>query len=481
MAILAVLAVALPIVAGSGLLLLNLTDRKQRQIYVMACLLAGVALSLVVFWCGTGPWELIAFGARVSFSLGVDTLGRIFGTMAALLWIPSTVYAFEYMKHEGAEVRFFAFYLMSFGVTMGIALSANPITLFFFYECLTLTTLPLVMHAMDGRARYAGKLYVAFSMGGAGIAFASVIFLVSYSTGSMDFRLGGVLDAGLVAPVHNLVLAAYLFGFFGFGVKAAVWPFHAWLPAASVAPTPVTALLHAVAVVKAGVFAVMRLTYYSFGTGVLVGSWAQNLVLLCAVCTIVFGSARALRTAHLKRRLAYSTVSNLSYMLLGVCLMTPAGLSAALLHMVVHAVSKITLFFCAGAIYYTSGKEYVYELAGFGRRMPVVLGCFLVTGLCLMGIPPLAGFSSKWSLALAAVEQGSPLAIAGVAALIVSAVLTALYIITVVITALQPNPLDTPERLEPGRCMTVPLVLLTAACLVLSLCTEPLLSYFLAL
>lgn len=165
----------------------------------------------------------------------------------------------------------------------------------------------------------------------------------------MDFRLGGVLDAGLVAPVHNLVLAAYLFGFFGFGVKAAVWPFHAWLPAASVAPTPVTALLHAVAVVKAGVFAVMRLTYYSFGTGVLVGSWAQNLVLLCAVCTIVFGSARALRTAHLKRRLAYSTVSNLSYMLLGVCLMTPAGLSAALLHMVVHAVSKITLFFCAGA------------------------------------------------------------------------------------------------------------------------------------
>ena len=138
----------------------------------------------------------------------------------------------------------------------------------------------------------------------------------------------------------------------------------------------------------------------------LVGSWAQNLVLLCAVCTIVFGSARALRTAHLKRRLAYSTVSNLSYMLLGVCLMTPAGLSAALLHMVVHAVSKITLFFCAGAIYYKSGKEYVYELAGFGRRMPVVLGCFLVTGLCLMGIPPLAGFSSKWMLAAASAGLG---------------------------------------------------------------------------
>lgn len=478
MAILAVLAVVLPIMAGFALLLFNVTDRSKRQIYVMISLLVSVIISLAVFWGGEETWKLIAFGERVSFSLGVDTLGRIFGTMAALLWIPATVYAFEYMKHEGAEVRFFAFYLMSFGVTMGIALAANPITMFFFYECLTLTTLPLVMHAMDGRARYAGKLYVAFSMGGAGIAFASVLFLVSYSTGSMDFRLGGVLDTGLVGPVHNLVLVAYLFGFFGFGVKAAVCPFHAWLPAASVAPTPVTALLHAVAVVKAGVFAVIRLTYYSFGTGLLAGSWAQNLVLLCAICTIVFGSARALRSAHLKRRLAYSTVSNLSYMLLGVCLMTPAGLAAALLHMVVHAVSKITLFFCAGAIYYKSGKEYVYELAGFGRRMPVVMGCFLLTGLCLMGIPPLAGFSSKWSLALAAVEQGSPLAIVGVAALIISAILTALYIITVIITAFQPNPLDTPEQLDPNRYMTVPLILLTAACLVVSACTAPMLAYF---
>ena len=481
MAILAVLAVLLPIGAGFALLLLNLTDRKKRQIFVMASLLAGAAVSLAVFWGGTGVWTLICFGSRITFALGVDSLARIFGTMAALLWIPATVYAFEYMRHEGAEVRFFAFYLMSFGVTMGIALAANPITLFFFYECLTLTTLPLVMHAMDGRARFAGKLYVAFSMGGAGIAFAAVIFLVAYSTGSMDFRLGGVLDPALVAPVHNLVLTAFLFGFFGFGVKAAVCPFHMWLPAASVAPTPVTALLHAVAVVKAGVFAVIRLTYSAFGTQVLAGSWAQNVVLVCAIGTIVFGSARALRQAHLKRRLAYSTVSNLSYMLLGVCLMTPAGLAAALLHMVVHAVSKITLFFCAGAIYYKSGREYVYELAGFGRRMPVVLGCFLVTGLCLMGIPPLAGFASKWSLALAAVEQGSPLAIAGVAALVISAVLTALYIVSVLITALQPDPLQTPERLEPNRYMTVPLVVLTAACLVLSLCTGPLLAHFSAL
>ena len=480
--IFSLMAICFPIVAGFVLLRLRPDERRRRERFVMGSLLIGVALALAAFWgSGGGPWVLISFGGRIHFSLGIDNLSRIFGTMAAVLWIPATVYAFEYMKHEGAENRFFAFYLMSFGVTMGIAMAANPITMFFFYECLTLTTLPLVMHAMDGRARYAGKLYVAYSMGGAGIAFAAVIFLEAYSSGDMTFAMGGFLDPELVAPVQNLALIAYLMGFFGFGVKAAIWPLHAWLPSASVAPTPVTALLHAVAVVKAGVFAVIRLTYYSFGTEVLSGTWAQNLVLLCAILTIVFGSARALRSAHFKRRLAYSTVSNLSYMLLGVCLMTPAGLAAALLHMVVHAVSKITLFFCAGAVYYKSGKEYVYELTGFGRRMPVVMGCFTVTGLCLMGIPPLAGFSSKWSLALAAAAEGSPLAIVGMAALIISAVLTALYIVSVLITAFTPDETEGAERLEPNRYMTVPLVLLTAACLVISLCTGPLLAWFSAL
>jgi multicomponent Na+:H+ antiporter subunit D len=480
--IVALLAVCLPIVAGLGLLLLRIEDRRRREWYVMGSLLIGAVCSLSAFWLtDDGVWTLISFSQRVTFALCADSLGRVFGTMATILWIPATVYAFEYMKHEGAEPRFFAFYLMSFGVTMGIALSANPVTLFFFYECLTLATLPLVMHAMDGRARYAGKLYVAFSMGGAGIAFAAVIFLIVYSTGDMTFSMGGILDPELIAASAGLVQMMFLFAFFGFGVKAAVWPLHNWLPAASVAPTPVTALLHAVAVVKAGVFAVIRMIYYAFGAEVLAGTDAQTFVLLIAAFTIVFGSARALRASHFKRRLAYSTVSNLSYMLLGACLMTPAGLAAALLHMIVHAVSKITLFFCAGAVYYRTGREYVYELQGLGRRMPVVMVCFSLTGLCLMGIPPLAGFASKWSLATAAVAVGTVPALLGVVALIVSAVLTALYIIPVIITAFRPDPNGRTERLDPNRYMTVPLCLFTLGMLVISLVTGPLLAWFMAL
>ena len=473
------ISILLPVLGAVALFIWRPRDVRACHALTMT---ATLATSACVAWCiftpGAHPITLLKLSDLLSISFKLDGLGRVFGGLVAFLWPLSTLYAFEYMAHEGGENHFFGFYLLSYAVTLGIAFAEDLMTLYIFYELLTLATLFLVMHGMKPQAVYAGRKYVYYSLGGAAMAFLALA-TVMYFSGNSNFVAGGI--PALKSAPMDLLLPMFVLGFLGFGVKAAIFPFHDWLPAASVAPTPVTALLHAVAVVKAGVFAVIRLTYYAFGTQVLAGSWAQNVVLVCAIGTIVFGSARALRQAHLKRRLAYSTVSNLSYMLLGVCLMTPAGLAAALLHMVVHAVSKITLFFCAGAIYYKSGREYVYELAGFGRRMPVVLGCFLVTGLCLMGIPPLAGFASKWSLALAAVEQGSPLAIAGVAALVISAVLTALYIVSVLITALQPDPLQTPERLEPNRYMTVPLVVLTAACLVLSLCTGPLLAHFSAL
>ena len=478
MAYLALIPILLPIVAGFGLLLHPITARRARERYVMLFLLLSVAAALAVLFGGpTGTWTLLRFGGNATLAFHADGLSKIFGAMAAILWIPATIYAFSYMEHEGGEVRFFAFYLMSLGVTEGIALSANPITLYLFYELLTLATLPIVMHQMDGKARYAGKLYVAFSMGGAGIAFAAVIYLMIYAPGETSFIMGGFLNPAQMLPLATLTQVIFLLGFFGFGVKAAVFPIHAWLPAASVAPTPVTALLHAVAVVKAGVFAVIRITYYAFGVELLAGGIAQQVMMLTAIVTIVYGSARALRMPHFKRRLAYSTISNLSYMLFGVSLMTPAGLSAALLHMVVHAVSKITLFFCAGAVLCQTGKEYVYELRGMRRRMPIVMGCFLVTGLCLMGVPPLGGFTSKWALGSAAVAAGGVLPLLGVAALIISAVLTALYIFSVVIVACQPDPEGAP-KCEPGRYMTGPLIGLTAATLAVSLAAGWLLRVF---
>ena len=294
----------------------------------------------------------------------MDGLSKVFGTMVSILWILTTIYGFEYMTHEGHEDRFFAFFTMTFGVVLGIAFSGNFLTMYLFYEFLTLVTLPLVMHAMDNKARHAGKMYILYMMFGAALAFIGFVFVYCYGT-SIDFVPGGVLNPILVAGHETTLQLVFIAAFFGFGVKAAVFPLYRWLPKASVAPTPVTALLHAVAVVKSGIFAIIRLTYYSFGTDFLVGTVAQNVMLVAAAITIVFGSTVALRTPHIKRRFAYSTVSNLSYIIFGIALMTPLGLAAALMHMIYHAVLKITLFFTAGAVLYKTHREYLYEVEGF--------------------------------------------------------------------------------------------------------------------
>ena len=296
--------------------------------------------------------------------------------------------------------------------------------------------------------------------------------MVLYTAGdaSLRFVYGGFVDAADIGR-RPLVLAAYLLCFFGFGVKAAVFPLHAWLPSAGVAPTPVTALLHAVAVVKAGVFAIMRVTFYCFGTAVLAGTWAQSVAMGFAAFTIVFGSTMALREQHLKRRLAYSTVSNLSYILFGVTLMTPAGFTGAMAHMIFHGVMKITLFFCAGAIMYKTQREYAPSLTGLGRYMPVTFAAFTVGGAALVGVPLLPGFLSKFRLATAALALGGVLPTLGVAALLLSTILTAGYLFTVVVNAFFP-PAGVGEHglqqaKDPGPYMCIPFFVLMGTMFVL--------------
>ena len=269
---------------------------------------------------------------------------------------------------------------------------------------------------------------------------------------------------------EGVLQIAFLLGFCGFGVKAALFPFHHWLPTASVAPTPVTALLHAVAVVKAGIFAVARLIYFGYGAGALLGTRAQTAALMLATVTIVFGSSMALREKHLKRRLAYSTISNLSYILFSLALMTPDGLTGGLTHLLSHAVIKILLFFCAGAILYQNGREYINQLRGIGRRMPVTMGCFALAALSLIGIPPMAGFVSKWQLLSAGLD--APLqgfGIAGLAVLILSALLTAGYLLPVVTDGFFPGRDFITERREVGPRMTGPMLAFAAAVVVLGL------------
>lgn len=472
-----VVVVLLPIIFGVLVPLIPFKTRRHMTWYVEGIVL----LTSLLVWAllisrPDGSFTLFRFTGNLSVSFRLDGLGTVFAGILSSLWPLATLYSFEYMKHEGHEKYFFMFYVITYGVTLGIALAEDILTMYFFYEMLSLVTLPLIMHTLTREAILASRTYLYYSLGGAAFAFIGMIFILTYGTTSV-FVPGGVIDAAALGDRQGLMLLIYVLCFCGFSVKAAMFPFSSWLPKAGVAPTPVTALLHAVAVVKAGAFTVIRVTYYSFGTELLRGTWAQMVVLGLTIFTIVYGCSRALKETHLKRRLAWSTVSNLSYILFGAALMTPLGLVGALSHMVFHAVMKICSFFCAGAVIYKTGRNYIHELRGFGWKMPKVFTIFTISGMALMGVPGLCGFISKWNLAKAAVSSENPLGYLGLAALLVSALLTAIYMMTISIRAFFPRKdfdYDTISDVEdPNWMMILPLVIFVIAMFVFGLHPEP--------
>lgn len=476
-------AVLLPVLGGAVVPLIPFKKRMHMAVYI-ECVV--VATSLIVAGLllnrPAEAFPIVQFVNNLSLSLEIDGLSMVFAGLVAALWPLATLYSFEYMKHERRERYFFMFYTITYGITLGIAFAEDMLTMYFFYELLTLVTVPLVLHTLTREAILASRKYLYYSLGGAAFAFIGLIFLLTYGT-TINFTFGGVLDPAVIGgDKRSMLLLIYCIAFCGFGVKAAVCPFNSWLPQAGVAPTPVTALLHAVAVVKAGAFAIIRLTYYSFGADFIRGSWAQNVVMGIVIVTIVYGCSRALKETHLKRRLAYSTISNLSYILFGVCIMTPLGLVGALSHMVFHAVMKICSFFCVGAVMYKTGKQYVHEIDGLGRRMPVVFGIFTIASLGLMGVPGLAGFISKWNLAAAAVMSDNVLAYVGIGALLISALLTAVYMLSIVIRAFFPDKEKKPDLPgdagDPGWMMLVPLCIFAAAILIFGLHSAPIVSFF---
>lgn len=465
-------AMLLPVLTGASLPLFRFKARRFREWYVILSVVLTSLLLLAVLLGGTAQSvTLLKLTQDFSISFRTDGLSKVFLGLIAFLWPLATVYAFEYIQHEGMEDKFFSFYTITYGITIGVASSANLITLYLFYELLTFATIPLIMHAMSKRAINASKKYLAYSVGGASMAFIGIVILYASGNRNLDFVNGGFV--GLGSGDNTMLYLAYMMMFLGFGVKSAVVPLHGWLPAAGVAPTPVTALLHAVAVVKAGVFAIMRTTYYCFGPDVLRGTWVQYVTMGLAIITILYGSAMALKEQHIKRRLAFSTISNLSYILFGVTLMNSAGFAGAMAHMVFHGLMKITLFLCAGAIMYQTHKEYVPELYGFGKKMPVTFLTFSVGSLALFGIPLLPGFISKWMLATAAMEAGSIVAYLGIGALLLSAALTAGYLLPVVVKAYAPGAdfqLESVQSVkDPNWYMKAPLVILCIAMFILGL------------
>ena len=477
-----ILVILIPIIAGALVPMLSFKKRCHMEVFLeSAVILNSILVWYLLLHHSDSTFLLAHFTGDLSICFKVDGMSMVFAGLVSALWPFATLYAFEYMTKEEHEKIFFLFYTMTYGITLGIALSANLLTMYFFYELLTLVTVPLVMHTLTREAILASRKYLYYSLGGAAFAFIGLIMIIIYGI-TTDFILGGVLDLTKIGGRTNVLLFVYVMAFLGFGVKAAVFPFNSWLPQAGVAPTPVTALLHAVAVVKSGAFAIIRLTYYSFGVDFLKGTWAQTTVMLVVMFTIVYGCSRAVKETHLKRRLAYSTISNLSYILFGVTIMTPLGLVGALTHLIFHAVIKICSFFCAGAIIHQTEKQYVHELDGMGYRMPCVFGIFTVSALALMGVPGLAGFISKWNLASAAVESGNPVAYFGIACLLISALLTAIYMLTIVVRAFFPgkdfDDSSIKEFKDPNWKMLLPLFVFVFFIIAFGLYSQPLTDFF---
>ena len=431
---------------------------KARKIIAVIAMCATSALAAALIRTGVETRVLLSYSEQFTLCLGLDHRGKVFLALMAVLWPLSTLYAAEYMEHEEREATFFMWFLLSYGVMIPFCCAANLFTLYVLYECVTMVTLPLVWHKKDLESIHAARSYVRYSIGCA--AFGLTVVVILSGRGSLDFVKGGHAFENVPEGLLN---ALYITAFFGFGVKAAVFPFSRWLPKAGAAPTPVTALLHAVAVVNAGVFSVQRMTYDVFGAARLYGGWARHAALAAAALTVLYGAVMAVREHHVKRRLAYSTVSNLGYMLLGTALMTAAGDDASTLHMICHSLIKIVLFFCIGGVMTQTGLTQVAEMRGLGRRMPWTFAAFFVSSLSLMGIPPLAGFASKYALIDAEISAGGFWPLVGAASLVISAILSTVYTMTVALPAWYlPAGVEPGERCEPGWRMLVPIYVILA-------------------
>jgi multicomponent Na+:H+ antiporter subunit D len=366
----------------------------------------------------------------VALKLRVDALGMLFAIVASSLWIVTSAYSIGYMRGLGehSQTRYFCFFAVALSATIGVAFSGNLLTLYLFYEMLSFATYPLVTHHQDQEARSSGRKYLLYIIG-TSIGLVLPAMLIAYNlTGTLEFAPQGFLSGTGSKTLMTVLLLMLVFGF----AKVAIMPLHAWLPAAMVAPTPVSALLHAVAVVKVGAFSVLRVITGVFGTDLLRTLSLGTMVCYLAIFTIIAASLIALSQDELKRRLAYSTIGQLAYIVLGAALLSPKGVIGGMTHIAMHAFGKITLFFCAGAIFVATGKKYISQMTGIGKRMPVTMIAFFIGSLSVIGLPPTGGFFSKWYLALGMLQADQlPMLVV----LLVSSLLNAAYFLPIVYKA----------------------------------------------
>jgi multicomponent Na+:H+ antiporter subunit D len=399
LAVLVSLVAVIPIVASG-----SKPNLREAWTFLAGIIKFGLVVSMLPLVLGGTVIEytLVEVLPGLAIQFRVDPMGMLFALVSSSLWIATSAYSIGYMRglSEHSQTRYFSFFAVALSATIGVAFSANLFTLYLFYEMLSLATYPLVTHHQDNEARISGRKYLSFILG-TSIGLVLPAMLIIYSlAGTLDFTSQGILSIGLSKSTVAALLLMCVFGF----AKAGIMPFHAWLPAAMVAPTPVSALLHAVAVVKVGVFSIFRVITGIFGSSLLLSLNLGTVLCYIAAFTILTASLIALSQDGLKRRLAFSTIGQLSYIVLGAALLSPKGQVGGLVHIAMHAFGKITLFMCAGAIFVATGKKYISEMVGIGKRMPVTMIAFFIGSLSVIGLPPTGGFFSKWYLVLGTLE-----------------------------------------------------------------------------
>ncbi|MBT3917422.1 MAG: monovalent cation/H+ antiporter subunit D family protein [Rhodospirillaceae bacterium] len=426
-------AIAVPLIGSIGILLAGKAPNIRETITLITAVVMFTmvgALIHTVVGGGRPSVTLLEIFPGLDITFTVEPLGMLFGLVASGLWIVNSIYSIGYMRgnNEKNQTRFYFFFAIALASAVGVAFAGNMLTLFICYEVLTLCTFPLVTHSGKPEAMKSGRTYLGILLSTSiGLQLLAIIW-TWHATGTLDFKAGGILDGKVSGIAVSILLFLYMYGI----GKAALMPIHRWLPAAMVAPTPVSALLHAVAVVKAGVFTVVKVIVYIFGYEFLANSLTTNWLVYVAGFTILAASIVALRQDNLKRRLAYSTISQLSYVIMAAAILAPLSVMGAVLHIAAHAVGKITLFFAAGSIYTAAHKTEVSQLNGIGRKMPWTMGAFAIASFSMIGVPPTAGFLSKWYILMGALEVEHYFAI-GV--IIISTLLNAGYFMPIIYNA----------------------------------------------
>lgn len=472
--------VLLPMVAALFMLIIKplRIKRELRNGYVIAMTIL-TAISTLIACSSTLYVSLFKLFDGVDIAFKVDDLSRFFAIITVLMWIISSIFQREYLKHEEDEVRYHFFFLCALSALLGVCFSSNLVTMYLCYEMMTLTTFPFVIHSRSQEAIVAAMKYVFYSMGGAFLSLVGIFYLNRYLI-SYDFIAGGQLLPSAVEH-KELILFVVFCMLIGFGSKAGMFPLHGWLPVAHpVAPATASAIMSG-NITKMGVLAIIRVIYYVIGTEFLVGTWVQYAFLGITLLTIVMGSMMAYKEQVLKKRLAYSSISQVSYVLFGVALMNAVGLMGGLLHVLFHSIVKNCLFLCAGAIIYKTGKTKVKELVGIGKEMPITMWCYTIASITLIGIPPTSAFLSKWYLAEGALNSSTGvIRYLGPVILLISALLTAGYLFNITIHGFFPGKEFDYQALvkkEPNRWMTIPLLTLAVSAVLLGMFPTALINF----